>query len=190
MNKQLLRKEALASRLSLSKANYWQLNDDLLIEFSKFSWHNYQYVHLFLPILSKYEVDTFELISFFKEKFPEINLVVSRSDFTTNSIIPILFDPYSTVLAKNKYQIPEPLYGEVIDTELIDAVLIPLLCFDEKGNRIGYGAGFYDRFLSACKPNVHKIGLSFFPPIKEDIEISVFDIPLNYCITSSKTYIF
>ena len=78
----------------------------------------------------------------------------------------------------------------MVPVDLIDAVIIPLLAFDEKGNRVGYGAGFYDRFLRNCKTNVTKIGLSFFPPEKEEIETNHFDIKLTHCITPEKIYIF
>ena len=76
----------------------------------------------------------------------------------------------------------------MLNTELIkklDVIFVPLLAYDEKGNRIGYGKGFYDRFLANCKPDTLFVGLSFFPPEK-NISVEETDVPLHYCITPEK----
>lgn len=67
---------------------------------------------------------------------------------------------------------------------------MPLLAYDKQGNRVGYGKGFYDKFLSQCKPNVVKIGLSFFEP--EDLIEDIFenDVKLDVCITTLEIYNF
>lgn len=190
MDKLSIRNSAIAQRNSLSKATFWQLNDELLQQFIAFDWFKIKCVHLFLPILERREVDTFEFISFFKIQFPAIKLVVSRTDFTNNLMIPIIFDPENTVLVKNKYQIPEPLYGKQINEEEIDAVIVPLLAFDQEGHRVGYGAGFYDRFFTLCKPEVLKIGVSLFEPLASLIEINPHDIKLTHCICPKQTFFF
>jgi 5-formyltetrahydrofolate cyclo-ligase len=102
----------------------------------------------------------------------------------------LVFDAESTVLVKNKQHIPEPLYGENIDPLLIDAVIIPLLAFDKLGHRVGYGAGFYDRFLERCKPDVLKIGVSLFEPIDKILDTHHQDIRLTHCITPKQIYFF
>jgi 5-formyltetrahydrofolate cyclo-ligase len=73
---------------------------------------------------------------------------------------------------------------------MIDVVFVPLLAYDKQGNRVGYGKGFYDKFLSLCKPEVVKIGLSFFEP--EDLIDDVFenDVKLDYCVTSERVICF
>ena len=81
-----------------------------------------------------------------------------------------------------KWGIPEPIEGESAATEDIDVVLIPLIVFDENGHRIGYGKGYYDRFLESCRPDTLKVGLSILPPIKEIPEVEAHDIPMDYCI--------
>jgi len=67
---------------------------------------------------------------------------------------------------------------------------VPLLCFDEKGFRCGYGKGMYDRFLSKCNENVITIGLSFFETEKRIDDIDQFDVPLNYVVTPKNTISF
>lgn len=190
MVKQKHRKVYLSKRLALSKSEFWKKNDLIVDQLNHFNWAEFNYVHLFLPISGKNEVDTFELLSFFKSKFPDLNIVVPRTNFNESSMTHILFDHEHTVLVKNSYQIPEPLYGKIVPVNLIDVVFIPLLTFDEKGHRIGYGGGFYDRFLKICNKNTLKIGLSLFAPEKEILDINEFDIQLTHCITPEKIYTF
>jgi len=69
---------------------------------------------------------------------------------------------------------------------MIDAVLIPLLAFDNQGFRVGYGGGFYDRFLPACRPEALKVGLSFFDPVDVIEDKDQYDIPMDYCVTPTE----
>lgn len=190
MNKRELRTKALANRKALSKTEYWELNKKILERIKQFDWAGLHYVHLFLPIKEQNEVDTFELILYLKSHYPDLKIVLPKTDFLNSSLQHILYEHQNTILKKNKYQIPEPHLGEEITVNLIDAVIVPLLTFDLQGNRIGYGGGFYDRFLSQCNPNVLKIGLSFFPPESAPIAAESFDIKLTHCITPEKTYYF
>ena len=75
-------------------------------------------------------------------------------------------------------------------TNKIEVVFVPLLGYDLKGNRVGYGKGFYDRFLSECKPETLKIGLSFFEPEELITDVFVEDVKLDYCVTPKETYQF
>ena len=93
-------------------------------------------------------------------------------------------------LIQNDYGIDEPKEGTEVSEEEIDVILVPLLAFDKRGYRVGFGKGYYDRFLPRCRSNVIKIGLSFFEPIDEINDISGFDIPLNFCITPQKNFEF
>jgi len=96
----------------------------------------------------------------------------------------------NTKISVNKYGIPEPMDGIEVPISKIDVIFVPLLAFDKAGNRVGYGKGFYDRFLKDCKPETLTIGLSFFEAEEALIEVSEFDQPLDYCITPTTTYSF
>ena len=72
----------------------------------------------------------------------------------------------------------------------IDVVFVPLLAFDKNGHRIGYGKGYYDKFLSSCKPDIIKIGLSFYEAEEAFQDVYPSDIPLDYCVTPKKVYRF
>ena len=69
-------------------------------------------------------------------------------------------------------------------------ILVPLLAYDLQGNRVGYGKGFYDRFLAKCNANVQKVGLSYFEPLDSIGDAESFDIKLNSCISPEKIWIF
>jgi len=101
----------------------------------------------------------------------------------------LLFDD-EVELVDNAFGIAEPSAGEIVEPGEIDLALVPLLAFDQHGYRVGYGKGYYDKFLSQCREDVIKIGLSFFEPVDEIGDINQFDIPLNYCVTPQKVYEF
>ena len=69
-------------------------------------------------------------------------------------------------------------------------MIVPLLCFDARGHRVGYGKGYYDRFLQKCRPDCIKAGLSFFPPVKKIDDIHVADVQLDLVVTPNETFYF
>ena len=143
-----------------------------------------------MPITENKEVDTFSILEYFKEHEPNLKIVIPRTDFEKVEMENILFDPVYTILGRNKYGIPEPIHGQSVSAKQIDAVIMPLLAFDLEGNRVGYGKGFYDRFLNSCRPDIKKIGLSFFEPIDKVIDVNEFDKLLDACITPDKIWEF
>lgn len=66
-------------------------------------------------------------------------------------------------------------------------VLVPLLSFDRRGHRVGYGKGYYDRFLRKCRPDCQKVGLSIFEPIDEISDANENDEPLDAAVTPTAT---
>lgn len=86
-------------------------------------------------------------------------------------------------LQTNRWGIPEPQEGVPTPTEKIDLVLIPLLIFDLSGHRVGYGKGFYDRFLTSVRSDCKKVGLSLYEPVKEIEDTTSGDILMNNCVT-------
>ena len=147
----------------------------------------HSYYHIFLSISEKREVDTQAILHILQGK--DKNVVLSKADFKSGTLSHFLLTD-STVIKVNDWGIPEPVEGIEIPAEKIDVVFVPLLVFDEKGNRIGYGKGFYDRFLSQCASDVLKIGLSFFEAEKEIEDVSPLDVPLDYCVTPERIYDF
>ena len=146
-----------------------------------------QYFHVFLSITEHFEVDTEYILHILAGKDKDI--LISKSEFESRKMTHFLLTD-GTKIKKNEYNIPEPVDGIEVPDSKIDVVFVPLLAFDEKGHRVGYGKGFYDRFLSQCKTDVITVGLSFFEAEKGISDLHENDFALNYCITPSKTYRF
>ncbi|MDG2491878.1 MAG: 5-formyltetrahydrofolate cyclo-ligase [Flavobacteriaceae bacterium] len=145
-----------------------------------------QIFHLFLTIEDQKEVDTSLILTLLQGKDKEV--VVPKILDKENLQHFLLTD--QTCFEVNSLGIPEPKSGIEIEPSKIDVVFIPLLAFDSTGNRIGYGKGFYDRFLALCKPDCIKIGLSFFDHNQSKIVSEATDVPLDYCVTPERVYCF
>lgn len=149
-------------------------------------WH-LRVFHLFLPIQHLHEVETQYLIRIFKERQKEI--VLPKTHWHPPRLTHILWTPQTT-FSQNQWGITEPESGDEISPHALDVVFIPLLAYDQQGNRVGYGKGFYDVFLSQCPATTLKIGLSFFAPIEKIEDVSQQDVPLDYCVTPQRIYRF
>ena len=145
------------------------------------------YFHIFLPIEAHNEVNTEFILHLLSGKDKEI--VISKSDFETRNMTHFLLTD-NTKIKKNEYNIPEPVDGIEVPAKKIEVVFIPLLAYDKLGNRVGYGKGFYDKFLSECQTETIKIGLSFFEPEELIDNVSQSDIRLDYCVTPIAIYVF
>lgn len=143
------------------------------------------YFHLFLTIERHKEIQTEFVLQILVGKDKEI--VVSKSDFATGEMTHFLLTE-NTKFINNDYGIPEPVNGLEVPVSKIDVVFVPLLAYDKKGNRVGYGKGFYDRFLKKCRPDVIKIGLSYFEPEEQIEDISLDDVKLDFCVTPDGVY--
>lgn len=145
--------------------------------------------HIFLPIEGNREPDTYAVAEWLRHTYPHMRLILSRTDRVNHRMHHVIWDD-ATVLKQNHWGIPEPQNGQTVSSGEIDAVLIPLLAFDIHGNRVGYGKGFYDRFLAECRPETIKTGLSLFDAEPAITGVDAFDIPLDYCITPQQIWRF
>lgn len=185
MTKQELRLKYKALRKSLSENELEEMSLAIANKLLELPIWNKTYYHLFLPISEMKEVNTEYILHLLSGKDKEICL--SKSDFETSKMTHYLLTD-NTKIKKNKYNIPEPIDGIEVPSTKIEVVFVPLLAFDKKGNRVGYGKGFYDQFLSQCAPDVLKIGLSFFEAEENIAAVFEGDIPLNYCVTPTTVY--
>ena len=165
------------------------LNEQLIFRASEFNWSNLDYIHIFIPIRKYKEPDTLLLEGVFRDRYPDTHLVISKSDLLSNKMDHFVWEK-DHLLELNKWGISEPVSGTPIVAEELDAVIVPLLAFDKQGHRVGYGKGFYDRFLSACRPDCLKIGISFFGPVSKIEDIDPSDVALDYCITPDRIWDF
>ncbi len=186
-NKQALRKKHKALRKSLSLQQRDSYSLDIANNALKLDIWKYDYYHIFLPIERQLEINTEYLLSILQGL--DKHVVLSKSNFETNEMTNYLLTDTTKILV-NSYGIPEPDGGIEISNDKIEVVFMPLLAYDTLGNRIGYGKGFYDRFLAKCSTNVVKVGLSYFEPEDQILSIKNTDISMNYCISAKKTYFF
>lgn len=187
MLKKELRQKYKALRKQLSENELEEMSLAVANKLLKLPIWEKSYFHIFLPITEHQEVNTEFILHLLSGKDKEI--IISKSDFETRKMTHFLLTD-NTKIKKNEYNIPEPVDGIEVPSHKIEVVFVPLLAFDKKGHRVGYGKGFYDKFLSECKPDVIRIGLSFFDP--EELITDVFegDIQLDYCVTPNEVYSF
>lgn len=188
MTKAELRKIYLARQKNLSPAERTQKSEQISNRFfQKFDLSRINFLHCFLPIEKFGEVDTSHIFKCLWREFPNIQTLAPRVDFQTNELESLKFTP-QTRLVKNVWEIDEPTKGKTVAAGKIDLVLVPLLCFDRRGFRVGYGKGFYDRFLKNCRADCLKIGLSYFAPVAEISDARKFDIKLDFCVTPEELF--
>lgn len=164
-------------------------NDLLLINFQKINIDFIKCIHTYLSSLKLKEPDTAKIIRYLQFKTPRLKVVVPKIDIHSGNMVHLHFDE-TVELINNAYGIDEPALEDKITENEIDLVLVPLLAVDKKGARVGYGKGYYDRFLGKCRKDVIKIGLSFFDPVDKIDDITPYDISLNYCVTPKKLFTF
>ena len=187
MNKKELRQQYKAKRSKLSEGEVEEQSLAIANKLLPLPIWDKAYFHIFLPIEEHNEVNTEFILHLLSGKDKEI--VISRSNFDTREMTHFLLTE-NTKIKKNDYNIPEPINGLEVPVKNIEVVFVPLLAFDIYGNRVGYGKGFYDKFLSNCQPETIKIGLSFFEAVDAVHDVFESDIKLDYCVTPNEVYSF
>lgn len=180
--KDTLRKQYKALRKEMTAKDKSILDLSIFKTFTNhFSIEN-KNVSIFLPIEKLIEVNTWHFIDNINACYflPVVKSKILKHIKYVNK----------AQLELSDWDILEPTYGEEITPDKFDIVIVPLLAFDQKGNRLGYGAGFYDGFLKDCNPHCIFIGVSHFKATKNVIDIYPTDIPLHYCVTPNQVYKF
>ena len=189
MNKAEARTHFIHLRKALSEKQIEVANLAILAHFKTIDFSNISHLHLFLPIADKNEVNTRLLANWLRENQPAIRLVLSKSDTKQHTLRHFFWDEHTT-LQTNQWGITEPNGGLEVEEKELDMILVPLLAYDLQGNRVGYGKGYYDRFLAKCNTNVQKVGLSYFEALDSIEDADSFDIKLNSCISPGKIWRF
>ena len=185
MKKSQLRKQFKTKRNELSEQEIALFSGQIIENVKTLPIWEKTSFHVFLTIESQKEVKTTALIDFLHQH--EKQVVVPKIHKPENELINCRFLP-STILSTNEWGIPEPDFCRAVNPIKIDVIFIPLLISDEKGNRVGYGKGFYDKLLAQCKTETIKIGLNFFEPIESISDINPNDIPLNHLVTPNQIF--
>lgn len=189
MVKKEIRKIYSEKRQNLGASEIEELTGKMLENFRNIRLDGIQLLLSYYPIPERNEFNVALCEQLHQLNNPSVTIAwpQMQEDNITMEAVAINKD---TVLEKNTYGIYEPAGNEFIGPQLIDAVFVPLLAFDTRGYRVGYGKGYYDRFLSRCAQDVVKIGFSYFDAVDIINDTNDFDIPLNYCITPERVYEF
>ena len=192
--KAALRRAALARRHALAPTEVARRSEALREQLvSHFPLDRWRWLHVFLPLLAKHEPDTWPIIRQAWGGESELYLAAPVVQTDGFSLKHYELTP-KTPLLLNRWGIPEPAATpatEVAPAQL-DAVLVPLLACDQRGHRVGYGGGFYDRFLAQCRPDAQLIGLSILEdePVAEIADVLPTDVPLHACLTPNRVWNF
>lgn len=189
MTKREIRKSFSDKRKQIPDEALFIMNGKIIDRFRSLSLQGIQYLLSYYPIPERKEFDPAACEQLLQLENAHLNIYwpkLSEDEITMEALL----KSTDTKLTKNKYDIEEPDSSTTIEPQLIDAVFVPLLAFDEKGYRVGYGKGYYDRFLSRCAQDVVKIGFSYFEAVDVIDDINQYDIPLSFCITPERVYEF
>ena len=189
ISKATLRNTYKQKRKALTDKDRLKLDDLILIQFQKLILHDVHAVLSYWPIKSHYEINTLPITDYLSFKIPGLRVCFPKTDFAQTKLQAIEVEK-ETSFEMNHAGIAEPTTGELIYPEELDMVFVPMLAYDKKGFRVGYGKGFYDRYLQMCRRNVIKVGFSYFEPEDAIPEVNEFDIPLNLAITPQSIYEF
>lgn len=187
MTKDQIRKTYLKKRQALTDHEFAELNKNVCEQFFKaIDFSKVNVIHTFLPIEKQREVNTWLIIERVQKNFPAVRIAVPRINNQSATIESFYYENRDQ-LEKNTWDILEPKEGVPVPTELISVVLVPLLAADTSGNRVGYGRGFYDKFLATTPKTAIKAGLSLFPTVDSIEGLSATDIPVDVVVTPEKT---
>jgi 5-formyltetrahydrofolate cyclo-ligase len=189
MRKAEARKFYRDKRMVLSDPEKAKSDDLLLIQFQTVQLPFIHTLLTYWPIEENKEPDTHLFSEYIEFKNPALKILYPQADFTKNSMQAIEINS-NTSFRKTKHHIHEPADGMVVHSTVIDMVFVPMLISDKEGYRVGYGKGFYDKYLADCRKDCIKVGFCYFEPIDKIDDRHEFDIPLNICITPYNVYVF
>ncbi len=189
MLKEEIRKEYNEKRLRLLEQEINEYTSLMLENFRNLNLQGVQTLISYCPITEKKEFNVALCEQLHILNNPSVIIGWPRLREDNINMDAIIIDK-STTLTKNKYGIFEPSGDKIIAPQQADAVFVPLLAFNNTGYRVGYGKGYYDRYLAQCAQEVVKIGFSYFEALGSIDDINEFDVPLNYCITPTRVYEF
>jgi len=156
-----------------------QINLGKFISFLKINKLNFKSIGGYYP--SNYEIDDLDILDLLEKKNFKVSLPIIKKDNQMNFYSWSRNDP----LKINKFGIPEPVSSKIF---FPDILLVPLVAYDSSLNRLGYGGGYYDRYIEKIEKikKVTKIGLAFSFQKISSIPISNYDKKLDFIVTEKE----
>ncbi|WP_280513974.1 5-formyltetrahydrofolate cyclo-ligase [Ruminiclostridium herbifermentans] len=135
------------------------------------------------------EVNTHELIKMWLSEGKQVSVPsVVNSTKEARGMYAVKINSFDELKEAGKYGILEPplLDCNIITPALLDVVIVPGSAFDVNKNRMGYGAGYYDRFLSNVSQECCKIGICYDFQVLDKIPYEEYDVPLDLLVTEKR----
>jgi len=189
MTKQEIRKRYLEKRKQLDKVAFEEMSLQILGQFSHLQLPVIKVLLSYSSLSGHNEFDVSGCESILRNRHSQMVSALPRIVATDTSMEAIAINEGGG-MTLNQYGIAEPLGGSIVDPEKIDLVFVPLIAFDIRGYRVGYGKGYYDRFLKRCREDCCAVGFSFFEAVEPPGDIHEFDVPLDFCISPLRVYEF
>jgi 5-formyltetrahydrofolate cyclo-ligase len=191
MIKAELRRTYRQMRMQLTEKQIAVMDDLMLIQFQRLGLHIPTLLMTYAPMQKWKEFDPMPITDYCYFKNPDLQLLypVLAAINNVDVMLPAKADD-DTEFELTPLGFAQPIDTEDVSPSEVDMVIVPLLAFDEQGYRVGYGKGYYDRFLQQCRPDVVKIGFSYFDPVKAIADAGHHDVKLDYCITHQHVYSF
>lgn len=187
MDKKTARKYYREKRQAISAAEKDKLEDLMLIQFQAFNPVIPDHIMTFAPLEEKNEYDPYLVMEFCRFRNPAVQFYFPVTKGEELVACAVTEDqPF----IKNEWGVSEPVDAPEVNPSIIQMIFVPLLAIDSAGHRVGFGKGYYDRFLPRCDKSIVSIGFSFFPPEKTITGIEPHDFPVKVCITPESIFTF
>jgi len=189
MTKAWLRKKYLTRRKSMDDMTYRVLSQKIQALFlNYFNLEKFRNIHTYLSLYKNKEVDTHYIILHTLQNRRD-NTSVSVPKLSSQGIQSYQLDVH-TQMKENQWGIQEPVNSRLVHEHALELIILPLIIFDKRGYRVGYGKGHYDRYLKTCNQSARKVGLCFEAPVEAIEDIDAYDMPMDYCVTPNEVFRF
>ena len=174
-----LKESILEKRNSLSKDEIIEKSNKIKLNLFNLESYKKSKTAMFFVSFGS-EVSTHDII---KESIGRKTIVVPK--VTGHEIEPSLILDFDSLVPSGKFGILEPIEIMKVAYKNIDLVLVPGIAFDKEGHRIGYGFGYYDKFLKKV-PKAVKIGLCFDFQVVDKVPREEYDVPVDFIVTEER----
>ena len=186
-DKKMLRKEILAKRKNIDIAEKEDMDKKIVDKFYESKYYK-EAKNIFIYISYDSEINTKEIIN--KALIDNKRVYVPRTEFKTRLMDAVEIASLDNLI-ESEYGILEPAMEEPhIEPDELDLIVVPGVAFDRNGGRMGYGAGFYDRYFKRISKDrmekIKKLALAYDFQILEKIPMDEQDVPVNYIITEKE----
>jgi len=189
MNKAAVRKYYKEKRLALSEKEKLKLDDLLLIQFQQLGFSDIENILTYWPMQQLNEPNVQSINRYLFHSLPYTQFYYPVINSQTN-LLDIWLVNDDTTYTANKFGVFEPTNGILANATDVQLVLIPNIICDIYGNRIGYGKGYYDKFLATANNDILKIAINYFEPCEAISDVGPYDVPVDYYVSTTNVYTF